>query len=55
MLQYLKGHLNALGYHVEADGFQDKTPHGIKDFENIIATLNPDAPRRLISALIFSL
>ena len=26
--------------------FYAQTPHGVKDFTNVIATLDPEAPRR---------
>ncbi len=38
--------MSGLGWTIETDAFQDNTPHGVKPFENIIATLNPDTPRR---------
>lgn len=38
-------------WHVETDAFEDKTPNmGTLKFENIIATLNPNATRFLILA-----
>lgn len=40
-----------LKWHVETDAFEDKTPNmGTLKFENIIASLNPDADRFLILA-----
>jgi len=48
--QFIKSHMNDLGWAVETDAFTDNTPHGAKPFENIIATLNPDTPRRLVLA-----
>lgn len=40
-----------LKWHVETDPFEDKTPNmGTLKFENIIASLNPDADRFLILA-----
>ena len=38
--------MNNLGWTVQSDIFEDNTPYGVKQFENIIATLNPDSPRR---------
>lgn len=49
--RYIKQTLNALGWQVDVDRFQDKTPNmGELTFENIIATLNPSAERFLILA-----
>lgn len=39
-----------LAWHVELDGFTDSTPFGVKNFYNVIATLNPSSPRRLVLA-----
>lgn len=40
-----------LNWHVETDPFKDKTPNmGTLKFENIIASLNPNADRFLILA-----
>lgn len=38
------------GWHVELDEFIDITPFGSRKFTNIIATLNPDAERKLAIA-----
>jgi len=48
--QFIKDHMQDLGWTIETDAFQDNTPHGVKPFENIITTLNPDTPRRLVLA-----
>lgn len=52
--QKVRGHIvdsmKTLGWNVEEQGFNDKTPLGNKRFTNIIATLEPDAPRRLVIA-----
>ncbi|ODN02054.1 Glutaminyl-peptide cyclotransferase [Orchesella cincta] len=48
--QFIKDHMRGLGWTIETDAFQDNTPHGAKPFENIITTLNPDTPRRLVLA-----
>lgn len=45
--------MRALNWHVEEDSFTDMTPYGEKPFTNVIATKNPDAPRRLILAAHF--
>jgi len=48
--QYIVKSLRRLGWNVEEHAFNDNTPHGNKRFTNIIATLNPDAPRRMVIA-----
>ncbi|KHJ41944.1 peptidase, M28 family [Trichuris suis] len=48
--KYLRQSMENLGYAVEADPFTLKTNVGLKTFTNIIATLNPAAPRRLTLA-----
>eukprot|EP00088_Acartia_fossae_P005792 TRINITY_DN12619_c0_g1_i1.p1 TRINITY_DN12619_c0_g1~~TRINITY_DN12619_c0_g1_i1.p1 ORF type:complete len:372 (-),score=77.61 TRINITY_DN12619_c0_g1_i1:258-1304(-) len=48
--QYISNNMKKLGWSVEEHGFNDNTPHGVKRFTNIIATLNPDAPRRMVLA-----
>ncbi|XP_023345356.1 glutaminyl-peptide cyclotransferase isoform X3 [Eurytemora carolleeae] len=42
--------MNGLGWKVEQPGFNDDTPEGNKMFTNVIATLDLDAPRRLVIA-----
>ena len=37
-------------WQVELDSFDDNTPYGNKSFHNIVATLDPEAPRRLTLA-----
>ena len=37
------------GWNVETPSFLDQTPHGDKQFTNVIATLDPAAPRRLVN------
>ena len=39
--------MNSLGWTVEEDSFDSNTPVGRKTFTNVIATLNPNAPRHL--------
>ena len=46
----LKNHFQDLGWHVEEDAFSDNTPLGTKAFRNLIATLNPQACKRLVFA-----
>lgn len=53
MKNYLVSTLRALNWHVEEDSFTDMTPYGKKPFTNVIATKNPEAPRRLILAAHF--
>ncbi|XP_072319857.1 glutaminyl-peptide cyclotransferase-like a isoform X2 [Eucyclogobius newberryi] len=38
------------GWSIELDSFQSPTPHGTVTFTNIVATLDPLAPRRLLLA-----
>ena len=38
--------MKKLGWKVEEHSFTDRTPLGNKEFKNVIATLNPQAPRR---------
>jgi len=42
--------MEGLRWNVYTDAFSEDTPLGMKNFHNIIATLNPDAPRRLVLA-----
>ncbi|KAM9039176.1 glutaminyl-peptide cyclotransferase-like protein [Sarcophilus harrisii] len=50
--QFLEDELRALGagWHVELDAFSAPTPLGPVAFANVIATLSPEAPRRLTLA-----
>ncbi|KAJ3265625.1 hypothetical protein HDU77_004398 [Chytriomyces hyalinus] len=48
--EYIESVFNGLGWHVEKDSFEDKTPYGMKQFSNIIVTKNPKAKRRLVLA-----
>lgn len=48
--QYITSSMRALGWDVEMSISDQETPIGIKKFTNIIATLDPDAPRRLVIA-----
>jgi len=38
------------GWKVDSPSFRDQTPHGDRQFTNVIATLDPEAPRRLVIA-----
>lgn len=40
--------MEQLDWTVEEDAFMSNTPHGSKPFTNIIATLNPNACKRLV-------
>lgn len=42
--------MRGLGWMVEEDPFDDDTPLGSKRFTNVLAILDPDAPRRLVLA-----
>ena len=50
ILQHLVNTMNGLGWTVEQDSFDSNTPVGRKTFTNVVATLNPDAPRHLVFA-----
>lgn len=53
--QYIISTLGKLGYTIELDRFEDQppAPHARRTFTNIIATLDPGAPRRLVLACHF--
>jgi len=48
--QHLARQMRKLEWDVKETSFIDKTPHGKKTFTNVIATLDPNAPRRLVIA-----
>lgn len=48
--QYIVNQMASLNWEIETDQFSSNTPHGRKTFENVIATLDPKAPRRLVLA-----
>jgi len=48
--QHIINHLQQLGWQVVLDTFTSPTPLGPKTFTNIVATLHPDSPRRLVLA-----
>ncbi|XP_068280951.1 glutaminyl-peptide cyclotransferase-like protein isoform X3 [Nyctibius grandis] len=50
--QHIMGHLSALGaaWHLELDAFEAATPRGLVTFTNVVATVAPAAPRRLVLA-----
>ncbi|KAG9100744.1 hypothetical protein FRC06_003782 [Ceratobasidium sp. 370] len=50
---YLVQTMKAMNWHVEEDSFTDTTPYGTKRFTNVIATKDPDAPRKLVLAAHF--
>ncbi|RKP24589.1 hypothetical protein SYNPS1DRAFT_16968 [Syncephalis pseudoplumigaleata] len=45
---YIRRTFTALGWHVEEDRFDDRTPLGVKTFNNIIVTKFPEATRQLV-------
>jgi len=47
---FIMGSMQGLGWSVTEDRFKANTPDGRKEFVNVIATLDPQAPRRLILA-----
>eukprot|EP00736_Rhodelphis_marinus_P010696 Rmarinus@m.5607 len=48
--EYMTDFFSELGWQVELDAFIAGTPHGDLPFSNIVATLDPSAPKRLILA-----
>ncbi|KAG8708862.1 hypothetical protein FRC08_018666 [Ceratobasidium sp. 394] len=50
---YLVQTMKAMNWDVEEDSFTDNTPYGTKRFTNVIATKDPDAPRKLVLAAHF--
>lgn len=48
--QFINNEMTGLGWTVEEDTFRENTVVGPVEFTNIIATLNPDAPRRMVIA-----
>ncbi|KAK7083103.1 hypothetical protein SK128_001511 [Halocaridina rubra] len=48
--KHLVDTMQALGWTIEEDAFDNNTPIGRKTFTNVIATLDPNATRRLILA-----
>lgn len=54
MRKYIVDTLKSLKWHVEEDDtFTAQTPYGVKPFTNIIATWDPDAPKRLVMSAHF--
>ncbi len=49
-LQHIETSMRDLGWDVEVSSSRQRTPDGEVDFHNVIATLDPDAPRRLVLA-----
>jgi len=48
--EHIKTQMRKVGWTVEEHSFSDRTPLGTKEFKNVIATLNPRAPRRMVIA-----
>jgi len=48
--EYIVSTLKDLNWDVEEDTFEDQTPFGKRTFRNIIATKDPEAPRRVVLA-----
>lgn len=48
--EHIADSMQKLGWNVETPNFRAKTPHGEKTFTNVIATLDPGAPRRMVIA-----
>jgi glutaminyl-peptide cyclotransferase len=47
---YIISTLRNLKWHIEEDSFIASTPYGPMNFTNVIATKDPDAPRRVVLA-----
>ena len=50
---YIVDTMKKLEWDVEEDSFSADTPYGVKRFTNVIATKDPEAPRRVIIAAHF--
>ncbi|KAH3854546.1 glutaminyl-peptide cyclotransferase-like protein [Dreissena polymorpha] len=50
---YIKTHFRNLNWHIEEDTFTDNTPYGMKQFNNIIATYEPDVKNKLVLSCHF--
>lgn len=50
---YIVSTLRKLKWHIEEDNSIWSTPYGLKNFTNVIATKDPDAPRRVVLAAHF--
>lgn len=50
---HLTDTLRSLGWHIEEDSFIASTPQGNKRFTNVIATHDPEAPRRVVLSAHF--
>ena len=48
--QFIENELSALGWTIEEDNFEQNTVVGKVPFSNVIATLDPNAPRRMVLA-----
>eukprot|EP00093_Oithona_nana_P007239 07239.XXX_409223_410097_1 [CDS] Oithona nana genome sequencing. len=48
--QFIENELSGLGWSIEEDNFEQNTVVGKVPFSNIIATLDPNAPRRMVLA-----
>ncbi|KAH9173537.1 hypothetical protein EDB89DRAFT_1884969 [Lactarius sanguifluus] len=50
---YIVSTLRNLKWHIEEDSFIGSTPYGPKNFTNVIATKDPEAPRRVVLSAHF--
>jgi glutaminyl-peptide cyclotransferase len=50
---YITSTLRNLKWHIEEDSFIEWTPYGPRNFTNVIATKDPDAPRRVVLSAHF--
>ena len=51
--QFIANEMSALGWTVEEDAFEQNTVVGLRPFTNVIATLDANAPRRMVIACHF--
>ncbi|KAL4238938.1 hypothetical protein ACF0H5_003642 [Mactra antiquata] len=45
---YIKDHFHKLDWHMEEDTFMDSTPYGMKQFNNLIFTYEPEVKNKLV-------
>ena len=53
--QFIENEMSNLGWTIEEDKFAQDTIIGNVEFTNVIATLDPNAPRRMVIACMYQL
>ena len=53
LLQFIENEMSNLGWTIEEDKFEQDTVIGNVEFTNVIATLDPNAPRRMVIACMY--